>query len=351
MFGGYGTFGTHIARELAASGLRVTIAGRTRQRAERAARMLGDAHQAIVADVGQSASCREAIEDHHVAVNAAGPFSKFETTLLDACLDAGCHYVDIADDRAYVARVRERSRDFEMAGRTAAYGCSSLPGISGALASVLGKTIAVPVDHARITLFIGNRNAKGKGAVQSAAATIGQPIEAPQGELVGFGGLERVPLYPPFGNRRTLNFNSPDYDLLPDLVSVRSVSVKVGFELPGVTAGFGVSARCFPRLGRFLIPRLVPWSGLVGWLGSSGGQVLVELFADGALVRRGAVIAHSDGQRLATLPAVYVARHLCRGGLSAPGAVTAYQVIGASNLIDMLVADGFEFKTDEAKTA
>lgn len=346
MFGGYGTFGGHIVRELAAAGLSVTIAGRNRELAGRAARSLGDSHRGVAADVSDPAACRDAIEGHHVAVNAAGPFAGFATALLDACLDAGCHYVDIADDRDHVARVRARTAAFEAAGLSAAYGCSSLPGISGALATVLYQQASVAVDHVRITLFIGNRNPKGRGAVQSAAATIGRPIQAPQGELRGFGDSQRVPLYPPFGSRHALNFNSPDYDVVPELIPVRSVLVKVGFELPGVTAAFGISAGCCPWLGRWLFPRLVPCSGWLGWLGSSGGQVMVELLADGKLVRRGAVIARTSGQRLAALPAVYVARKLCRDELLMPGAVTAFEALGAQNLIDQLVADGFEFRTD-----
>ena len=345
VFGGYGTFGKLVVSELAAGGLHVTIAGRNRSQAAGAAGDLGDSHRGIVADVRESASCRDALKGHHVAVNAAGPFSSFDATLVDACLDAGCHYVDISDDRDYVARVRARSSDFAGNGLTAAYGCSSLPGISGALATLLCEQISHSVDHARITLFIGNRNHKGMGSVRSVTETIGRPLKSPQGGLIAFRGSERIPLYPPFGSRRALCFNSPDYDLLPELVGTQSVTVKLGFELTIVTAAFGISARFFPRLGRWLMPRLIPYSPLLGWIGSSAGQVMVELFSAGTEVRRAGVIAHADGQRLAALPAVYVTRQLCHDELTVRGAVTAYEAIGAQNLIDALVADGLEYKT------
>ena len=58
------------------------------------------------------------------------------------------------------------------------------------------------------------------------------------------------------------------------------------------------------------------------------------------------MVATVDGQRLAALPAVYVTRTLCQPGPSPLGAVTAYEAIGAGQLIDLLVADGFEFKAD-----
>ncbi len=72
---------------------------------------------------------------------------------------------------------------------------------------------------------------------------------------------------------------------------------------------------------------------------------MVEFFSAGAKVHRGAVIAHSDGQRLAALPAVYVTRQLCQSESTIRGAVTAYEAIGARKLIDALVADGLEYKT------
>ena len=84
VFGGYGTFGNHVARELAACGLHVTIAGRNRGLAERAAQTLGDSHCGISADISDFASCLDALNGQRVAVNAAGPFSSFQMTLVEA---------------------------------------------------------------------------------------------------------------------------------------------------------------------------------------------------------------------------------------------------------------------------
>ncbi len=351
VFGGYGTFGAHVVRELIGAGLRVTIAGRNRHRAERAASSYGGPNRGIAASVSDAAGCRAAVNGHRVAINAAGPFSTLGESLLDACLATRCHYVDITDDRNYAAIVRGRSAEFATAGLTAAYGCSSLPGISGAIAHVLCAEAELAVDHLRVTLFIGNRNPKGRGAVESAAASIGLPIAAPQGTLIGFGDSERVSLYAPFGCRRVLNFNSPDYEILPAALDLKSLVVKVGFELAGVTTSFRLASRYAPFAGRWLIPRLVPWSRLLSFVGSSGGQVMVESFADGRAVGRGAVIAHADGQRLAALPAVFVATRLVKARPPAGGAATAYQVLGSQPLLGLLEAAGYELKLEPRPAA
>jgi hypothetical protein len=342
VFGGYGTFGRHVVDELARRGVPLTIAGRDKHKASAAAKQLGPPHRALAADLGDRASCLAAVNGHAVAVNCAGPFSQFDEALLDACLQAGCHYVDIADDRAYAARVREFGPRFADRGLTGAYGCSSLPSISGAAALVARAGTAAEVVRVRCTLFIGNDNPKGMAAVTSAASLLGRKIAAPQGELRGFRDRETVPLPEPFGSRSVLNFESPDYDLLPVLLGAKSVSVKVGFELRLSNMIFSLFATLAPRIGRWCVPRLVGLSGLLRGIGSSGGAVMSELFfADGS-TRRVAIVARQDGQRLAALPAVYVAERLSRGLECPRGAVTAYDVLGAKELIEQLVADGYE---------
>ncbi len=139
IFGGYGTFGAHAARALAAAGLPLRIAGRDAARAASFAAGLGPEHEGIAADANDPASCARALAGARVAVSCAGPFSKMRPALPEACLETGVHYVDIADDRAWTARLRARDGEFRKRGLTAAVGCSSLPGISGALA-VLAAT-------------------------------------------------------------------------------------------------------------------------------------------------------------------------------------------------------------------
>ena len=95
--------------------------------------------------------------------------------LLDACLAAGCQYVDIADDRSYAALVRSYGERFRSRGLTAVYGCSSLPGISGALALAAAqakRATGRPAVRARVTMMIGNNNPKGLAAIRSAVAVM-----------------------------------------------------------------------------------------------------------------------------------------------------------------------------------
>jgi hypothetical protein len=341
VFGGYGVFGSLVCRELARLGATVTVAGRSAEKARAFAKQLGPSHHAVAVDVTDPAACRAALAGHHVAIHCAGPFSAAEHAVLDACHDAGCHYVDIADDRAYAAFVRTQDVRFRARGLTAAFGCSSLPGVSGALAVVARDRRADAAERARITLFIGNDNRKSATAIHSVAAGLGRPIPAPQGTLHGFRGHARIPLPPPFGARRADVFESPDYDLIPDAVGVREVTVRVGFENRIAGPAFALLARLGPRWGT-RTAALLAGLGTLSRGGSSGGVVMSEIFWPDGAVRRAALHATQGGQRLAAVPAALPAWALETGSATLRGAVTAYEILGAEVLVSQMRAAGFE---------
>lgn len=340
LFGGYGTFGAHAARALAAAGVPLRIAGRNAARAKNFAATLGDGHEGIAADAADLASARSALEGARVAVSCAGPFSALPLTLPEVCLDAGIHYVDIADHRGWLARLRALDDRFRNRGLTAACGCSSLPGISGALALLAAERLPA-VRRARVTLFIGNRNPKGEAAVRSAAAQLGRTFLSPQGPLVGLRGRETVRLPEPFGARAVYDWDSPELDLFPGLLGAREVRVKVGFESRLATGAFAALAHLGPSLGARLVPILATLGRPLSGFGHSGGVVQVELFAaDGASVTA-SLGGPEDGQRMAALPAAFVALGLLDGTVMTRGVVTAFDALGARRLVDALVAEGY----------
>lgn len=349
VFGGYGTFGARVSRRLARSGIDVIIAGRDARRAARFAAELGTPERFLTADVTDRASCADAIEGAAVAVNCAGPFSRLGTELPEACLECRCHYVDIADDREYVRQVRGLSERFVHAGFTAAYGCSSLPAISGALAQNLMHRGSFQARRARVTLFIGNDNPKGRAAIESAVAVLGRTIEAPQGTIRGFRDREVVSLPPPFGRRAVYNFESPEYDLFPQQWGFEHVSVKVGFELRLATSLFALCAFLGPRATRQLAGMFTVLGQHAPRMGSSGGAVMTELFADDGVIHRATLLSRLEAQEMAVLPCVLVVQALCTGVNLPHGAVTAYDALGSEALVERLVELGCELSIERSE--
>jgi hypothetical protein len=341
VFGGYGVFGSHIARALVEQGIPTTIAGRDPVRADQFACSLGDRARGKGADLGSMQSCLDAIQGHAVAVHAAGPFGALDDTLLKACAASQCHYVDIADDRGYAAKVLGLSALFSERGLAAVYGCSSLPGISGALGLLAYEGATSPVSRVRSTLFIGNRNPKGIAAIRSLLGGLGQPIAAPQGTLRGYRDREVVELPPPFGGRGVFNFDSPDYDLFGPLFDAKEVVVKVGFELRTATYAFAALSYLGARRGAWLARIIEFTSRGLGWLGCSGGAVMTELLLENGAKRVGSIGGARDGQRMAALPAAMVAASLATAPPLRTGSCTAYEFLGAKPLLDQLVRAGY----------
>lgn len=340
VFGGYGTFGAHASRALAAAGQSLRIAGRDGERARAFAAGLGDRHEGIAADASDPAACARALAGARVAVSCAGPFSGLGTALPESCLAAGVHYVDIADDRAWHTRLRTWDGRFRERGLTAAVGCSSLPGISGALAVLVAKRLPA-VERARITLFIGNRNPKGEAAVRSAAAQLGRVFPAPQGLLRGLAGREIVDLPLPFGPRAVHDWESPELDLFSTLLGARDIRVKVGFESGLANRSASTLAHLGPRLGGALLGAFTPIARVLSHFGHSGGFVKVELWAADDTTASAALGGADDGQRMAALPAAFVAMDLQDGSVASRGVVTAWKALGAEPLIERLVEAGY----------
>jgi saccharopine dehydrogenase-like protein len=345
VFGGYGIFGAHVARALAGAGIPVRIVGRDAGKAVRFAASLGADHEGISADVNEPVSCARALAGVRVAVNCAGPFSGVEPVLPESCLAAEVHYVDIADNRGWFAALRRLDSWFRERGLAAVVGCSSLPGISGALALLAAERLPA-VERVRVTLFIGNRNPKGEAAVLAAAHQLGRPFPATQGILRGFQGREVVDLPPPFGRRGVYDWDSPELDLFPGLLGARAVRVKVGFEARLVQLSLAALARLGPRLGQGLLRGLAPLARRLSRFGHSGGFVKVDLVAPDGTAASAAIGGAIEGQRMAALPAAFVAQDLYEGRVPSSGVMTAYEVIGARPLLERLVAAGYELVSE-----
>ena len=342
VFGGYGTFGSLVARALASDGFQLRIAGRDTGRAARFTSDLGPGHEWIAADASDPASCAAALAGAQAAVSCVGPFRAdgLGFALPEACLAAGVHYVDIADDRRWLARLRGLGERFRERGLVAACGCSSLPGISGALALVAAEGLP-RVERTRVTLFIGNANPKGTAAVASAASQLGRRFRAPQGTLVGLRGREIVSLPPPFGRRGVRDLDSPEYDLFPDLLGAREVRVKVGFESRLATTSLVALSYLGPDLGARAAAVLGRAAGLFSRFGHSGGFVQVELWDSNGRCVTASLGGPREGQRMAALPAAFVARDLVENRISARGVLTVWEALGARSLLDRLKAAGF----------
>jgi NAD(P)-dependent dehydrogenase (short-subunit alcohol dehydrogenase family) len=202
--GGSGVFGRLLARELLkTTSVDLILAGRGLSAVVAACRELDqpDRTFAMALDLGDPESLTRAARGCVAVACAAGPFQELPSELPTAVVRAGGHWVDISDDEGWVVPLLDdttldaAARD---AGLAVIPGLSTVPALSGALARWCRERLQ-GAERARVTLFIGNQNARGAGAIASAMAS-------------GFGRPTRVDL--PFGRRLAYLGHSPDTELL-----------------------------------------------------------------------------------------------------------------------------------------
>lgn len=115
VFGAYGHTGKFVTSELLRRGFTPVLAGRDAAKLDALRDVFPDA-EVHVADVENSGSIAVAISGSAAIINCAGPFLDTANPIIDAALDAGVHYLDVAAEQATVLGVFEQ---FEHDARTA----------------------------------------------------------------------------------------------------------------------------------------------------------------------------------------------------------------------------------------
>lgn len=139
ILGGYGTFGSRLARLLAdAPQLTLLIAGRSRAKAEALCREIhGSAALVPVAcDRDGDLSSFFRAEAVDIVVDATGPFQAYGDRpyrVVEAALAAGASYIDLSDGAAFVADIGRFDAEAKAKGLFVLSGASSFPVLSCAV--------------------------------------------------------------------------------------------------------------------------------------------------------------------------------------------------------------------------
>ncbi|GAA4556447.1 saccharopine dehydrogenase family protein [Pseudonocardia xishanensis] len=108
VFGATGFVGALLAEylaEAAPAGLRIALAGRSRDKLERVrAGLSGRAHgwPLVSADSTDPASMRALAESTRVVATTVGPYARYGLPLVEACAKAGTHYCDLTGEVLFV---------------------------------------------------------------------------------------------------------------------------------------------------------------------------------------------------------------------------------------------------------
>ena len=107
IYGANGYTGRLIARQAKKQGLQPVLAGRNRETIEAIATETG--FDSLVFDLDDKTALGNALKGISVLLHCAGPFSATSQPMIEACLDSGCHYLDITGEISVFANAHQQS--------------------------------------------------------------------------------------------------------------------------------------------------------------------------------------------------------------------------------------------------
>ena len=131
LVGAAGVFGRRLAERLTVEpDITVILAGRTRRRLDALRRKLGVTAEIRLLDRESISAADLRDTGAAIVIDAAGPFQDSGSRLVEAAIDAGLHYIDLADGRAFVSNIRCYGAAAQRAGVAVIAGASSTPALS-----------------------------------------------------------------------------------------------------------------------------------------------------------------------------------------------------------------------------
>lgn len=348
IIGGYGNFGSYIARALAPdSNISLLIGGRSQAKADAFAASLKARNPAsgYNIDIDGDIESRLAEISPDVVIHTTGPFQRQDHHVARAAIVAGAHYLDLSDARHFVATIGQLDGAAKKAGVAVIAGASSVPCLTAAFIdkyrSRFGKLTSV-------TYGIAAAQATNRGVGTAAAilSYVGKPFailaRGRRKRVFGWQGTRAV-RYPELGVRLFGYCDIPDLELFPerypDLVDLEFVA---GHEVKLLHLGTWLLS-WIVRLGfvRSLSTHaelLLRLSFLFDPLGSdkSGFHMFLRgTDRDGrpAEIRIFMIARQVHGPNIPCLPAIILARRIAAGERVAPGARACLDLIDLDELL------------------
>jgi NAD(P)-dependent dehydrogenase (short-subunit alcohol dehydrogenase family) len=343
IIGGAGAFGLRLTKALlATTACRVVVAGRSdRHRSIVAAlvRLYGPLR--IGAATFDRADAGPAIQapGPFCVIDAAGPFQGAEPCVAKAAIAAGCHYVDIADARDFVAAFPELDAAARTAGVLAVAGASSTPALSHAVVDDITRGWRM-VDAVEITISPGNRAPRGPAVLKAILSYVGRPVRLWRNGAwttrPGWSELVRRDM-PGLGRRWLSLCETPDLDLVPTrFPTVQTAIFRAGLELSALHLGLYVLMQAvrlgwLQSLSSFAYPLGRVADSLAAFGSDRGGMSVSATGVDGsgvAVEAEWSLVAEAgDGPNVPVLPALAIVRALLANDLTVRGAMPAVGLI------------------------
>jgi hypothetical protein len=235
ILGAYGFFGSRISAALARNPrVSLLLAGRDVEKATALAYQLGltaEHARRVDADDPRLATLLRKL-GVNLLIHTAGPFQQQDYHVAQAAIEARCHYLDLADGRAFVEGISRLDAAARAAQVAVVSGVSSLPALSSAVVDAYLPQFS-RLDSIRIGISSGAL-VPGIATVRGIFGYVGKPIRTLRDghwiEVRGWLDRQAHEFAHPVGPRMFGACDVPDLALLPvRFPGVKTVSFHAGF--------------------------------------------------------------------------------------------------------------------------
>ena len=258
-----------------------------------------------------------------VVIDTVGPFQWRDKSLATLCISLGIHYIDLADDRRYVAQIDTLNASARAAGVLVVSGASTVPALSSAVVDELkaGITGNFTLD---IGISPGFRGPRGIATIRSVLSYVGRPIPVWRAgsmrESIGWSERRTYRYPPPVGARDLSLVDVPDVALFPQrYAGLSGLDVRAGLEVSFVHRSLGLLGWLVRAGALQNLQPLAPWlkraANVFDRFGSDRGAMHVSLLGTDSVkgpVRRTwtLVAGRGDGPEIPGTAAALLTRKL-----------------------------------------
>lgn len=347
IIGGYGNFGSFITERLEDdTDLHVIVAGRSLEKARSFATRFDHVEAARI-DAEEDLAPVLSTLNPDIVIHTSGPFQGQGYKVAEACINHGCHYLDLADGRAFVDGISTLDAEAKKNGVCVISGASSVPCLSSALLDHYQVEFG-QIDTVDYAITTAQQTNRGLATTAAILGYTGKPfatqIDGRDQTVHGWQGLH-IRKFPKLGNRFLGYCDVPDLSLFPiRYPGLKTIRFYAGLEVPVLHLGLW-SISWLVRWG--LIRNLEKWASFLlsasrafDLFGSadSGFQMVMsgrDKIGSCLVIKFDLTARSGDGPFIPCMPAIILAKKLAG---SQPVAHGAYPCVGAVSKDEYLKA-------------
>jgi len=342
IIGGYGNFGSFISRMLAREeNIQLILAGRNIDKAQKLADEMEAKNRAEVARVDIESGLSSALREikPNIVIHTSGPYQGQGYGVAQMCIEQGCHYIDLADAREFVANIRQLDDSAKNRNVLICTGASSVPCLTAAIIDRYIGEFKV-LEKVEYGISTAQRTNRGLATMTAVLSYAGKPfttlIDGKMQNVHGWLSL-RWRNFWSLNLRPMGNCDIPDLALFPSRYpSLKTIRFQAGLELKAlhlilVMLSWLVKIRVLKSL-QPLAPFLLKMSFLFDPFGKDDSGFYMRLSGKSKeggdkVVNFDLIARNGDGLYIPSMPSILLAKKLANNEISETGAMPCVDLI------------------------